>query len=254
MKKFLCVGDNAMPGNELQECLNDARFYESLADSLGIKADFLADKNSTKANVWGWMMEAQAQAIKDGLTYIGFADSNHGTHQIVNGVLESAICCYDMRVEGNNWWPGGLITATEFQAWANGFPQTCRVEVFLDICFSQGLTKAVHKEGFDSKPKSIHNPGNTAGQFRMADVPIHGKLNPNVVVWSASGPDEESADAPWLFNGAFTWAFKKAWLEDRKASRLEVLIKTKARVAAQGFKQTPHLNAYNVNVQRAVGF
>ena len=246
---FLAVADDKMPGNFLQETVNDARFYESLAVSLGITPDFIINEKSTKANVWGWMMAAQARAIKDKLTYVGLAISNHGTHQMVNGVLESAICCYDMREDGDNWWPGGLITATEFQAWANGFPSLCTVEVFLDLCESQGLAKGVKKWA----SKSIHNPGNTKGMFRFADKSITSKLNPSVVIWSACGASEEAADAPWLNNGAFTYGLKDAWLNNQKASRLEILLKTKATVKAKGFSQTPHLNAFNAKVQVAVG-
>ena len=249
MKRFLCVGDNAMPGNELQECVNDAKFYKLMAATFGCSADTLLDRFSTKAEVWDWQMDAQKQAIAGDLTYCGLAISNHGTHQMVNGVLEGAICCYDMRQEGDNWWPGGLETASEFQSWANGFPLACTLEIFLDICYSQGLTKALHPWN----SKSIHNPNNPTGLFRVADNPIHNKLNANIVVWSASSADEESADAPNLGNGAFTWGLKKALADDPKASRLEVLIKTKANVKAQGFAQTPHLNAYNVKVQLPIG-
>ena len=249
MKRFLAVGDNAMPGNELQECVNDAQFYGTLAQSLGITPDFLLDQKSTKANVWAWMMAAQAAAIAGNLTYCGLAISNHGTHQMVNGVLEGAICMYNMRQEGDNWWPGGLITASEFQAWANGFPFTCRVEVFLDICYSQSLTKAMRSW----LPKSIHNPGNPAGLMRVADNQVQHKLNGNIVVWSACSEAQESADAPDLGNGAFTYFFKQAWLKHPEASRIDLIQATRSRIAAGGYDQVPRLACWDEAGQLGVG-
>ena len=249
MKRFLAVGDNTMPGNELQECVNDAHFYESLAAFLGIKADVLLNQFSTKAEVWGWMMDAQKQAIAGALTYCGLAISNHGTHQMINGVLEGAICCYDMRQEGDNWWPGGLITASEFQAWANGFPLTCRVEVFLDICYSFSETKAMRQWN----SKAIHNPDNPAGLLRMADNPVQSKLNSNVVVWAACSEAEEAADAPELGNGAFTALFKKIWTANPKASRIEIIGQVRPAIHAAGYEQTARLACWNAAGQAPVG-
>ena len=249
-RRFLAVGDDAMPGNELQECCNDARFYESMALQLGITADALTNQTATKANVWGWMMDAWKQSISaDGLDYVGLAISNHGTHQMVNGVLEGAICFYDMRPQGNNWWPGGLATATEFQACVNGFPLKTRVEVFLDICFSQSMTKAMRAWTV----KSIHNPGNPAGLLRVADNPIHAKLNSNVVVWCACSEAQESADAPNLGNGAFTYYFKQAWKKNPKASRIELIAAIRPAIQAGGFSQTPRLACWNAAGQLPVG-
>jgi len=249
MKRFLAVGDNAMPGNELQECVNDANFYKSMAATLEASCDVLLNRDSTKANMWAWMLDAQKQAIAGGLTYCGLAISNHGTHQMVNGVLEGAICCYDMRQDGDNWWPGGLITASEFQAWANGFPLTCRVEVFLDICYSFSETKAMRT----FLPKAIHNPGNTAGLLRMADNPVHSKLNENVVVWAACSEAEEAADAPALGNGAFTALFKKIWAANHKASRIEIIRKVRPAIHKAGYEQTARLACYNAVGQLPVG-
>jgi len=249
MKKFLAVGDNAMPGNELQECVHDARFYIAMAYDLGISADNRIDRFSTKAEVWDWQMDAQKQAIAGDLTYCGLAISNHGTHQMVNGMLEGAICCYDMRQEGDNWWPGGLITASEFQSWANGFPLACRVEVFLDICYSFAETKAMRRWN----SKAIHNPGNSAGLLRMADKPVQSKLNSNVVVWAACSEAEEAADAPALGNGAFTALFKKVWTANPKASRIEIIGKVRPAIHAAGYPQTARLACYNDAGQLPVG-
>ena len=246
MKKFLCMGDNTMPGNELEECVNDAKYYVSLAAAMGIIADVLLNEVSTKVNIWAWMMDAQKQAVAGDLTYCGLAISNHGTHQMVNGILEGAICCYDMRQEGDNWWPGGLITASEFQAWANGFPLSCRVEVWLDICYSQSLTKEMRRW----LPKSIHNPDNPAGLMRVSDNPVHSKLNSNIVVWSACSEAQESADAPDLGNGAFTWAFRMAF--DPKASRVELITAVRTMIAPK-FDQVPRLACWNAAGQLPVG-
>ena len=249
MKRFLAVGDDSMPGNELQECVNDAHFYKSLAANLGITADILLNQHSVKANIWAWMADAQKQAIAGNLTYCGIAISNHGTHQMVNGVLEGAICCYDMSSEGDNWWPGGLITASEFQAWANGFPLACRVEVFLDICYSFSQTKAMRRYNL----KAIHNPDNPAGLLRMADKPVQGKLNSNVVVWAACSEAEEAADSPELGNGAFTALFKKIWLANPQASRIEIISKVRPAIHTAGYPQTARLACYNAAGQLPVG-
>ena len=249
MKKFLAVGDNAMPGNELHECINDARFYQSLASSLGIAADVLLDRASTKANILAWLQDAQKQAITGGLTYCGIAISNHGTHQMVNGALEGAICCYDMMPEGNNWWPGGLFTASEFQGIVNGFPLPCRVEVFLDVCYSFSLSKAMRAWNC----KAIHNPDNPAGLMRVSDNPVTSKLNSNVVVWAACSEAEEAADSPELGNGAFTALFKRVWTADPEANRIEIIGSVRSEIHAAGYPQTARLACYNAAGQLPVG-
>lgn len=247
MKRFLAVGDNTMPGNELACCDADANFYVSLAAALGITADILLDQNSTKANIQAWMVEAQRQDQAGNLAYCGLAISDHGTHQMVNGVLEGAICCYDMRHDGDNWWPGGLFTASEFQAWANSM--SCRVEVWLDICYSQAMTKALRLW----QTKSIHNPGNTAGLMRVSDKSVHAKLNSNIVVWSACSEAQESADAPDLGNGAFTYYWKQAWKANPQASRIDLIAATRAGIAAGGYEQVPRLACWNTPAQGIVG-
>ena len=250
MKKlFLSVGDNAMPGNELQECVNDAKFYKLFAATIGCAADTLIDQASTKQNILAWVMDAQKQAIAGGVSYVGLAISNHGTHQMVNGVLEGAICCYDMRSEGNNWWPGGLFTASEFQGLVNGFPIPTRVEVFLDICYSFSQTKAMRHWG----PKAIHNPDNPSGVLRMADKPVQDKLNSNVVVWAACSEAEEAADAPELGNGAFTSLFKRVWTANPKASRIEIIGKVRPAIHAAGYAQTARLACFNAAGQLPAG-
>ena len=249
MKRFLCIGDNTMPGNELNECVNDANFYKSLASKWGITVEVLLNEASIKQNILSCMISAQKQAIAGKLDYYGLAISNHGTHQMVNGALEGAICCYDMRADGDNWWPGGLITASEFQAWANGFPLTTRVEVFLDICYSFSETKGMRHW----TSKAIHNPDNPTGLMRMSDKPVQGKLNSNVVVWAACSEAEEAADSPELGNGAFTAMFKKVWTANPRASRIELISKVRPAIHAAGYPQTARLACYNATGQMQVG-
>ena len=90
--------------------------------------------------------------------------------------------------------------------------------------------------------KAIHNPGNTAGLLRVSDKAVISKLNSNVVVWSACSEAQESADAPWLGNGAFTWAFKETWKKNPKANRIELITKVRTEIKASGFDQVPRLS------------
>lgn len=251
-KRFLAVGLNhfALAGNDLQCCVADERTMSTVASVLGVTAvDSMTDQYATKLNIMHWLTDAVAEAQAGKLSYIGYAHSGHGTHVgTADGGLEEAICCYNLSVLNDDWDPKGLITAVEFQTVLNQVPPTCRVEVWLDTCFSQGMTKAL-----GVKPKSIHNPGNVTGVLRMANEPMHHKLNSNIVVWCACSEAQESADAPNLGNGAGTYYWVKAWKRKPKAARVDVITLQRKLIAAGGFTQVPRLAAWNAAAQGVVG-
>ena len=252
MKSFLSIGLNRfeMPGNDLSCCVMDALDMQHVGVSMGAAARILKDGQATKAVAMSELTALVEQAKAGKLTYLGVSWSGHGTNYTApDGGLAQAIVCYDTVSAGDDWNLDTIITETEFRDLVNQVPPSCTVEVWADLCFSQGLARHFGTN------RSLHNPGNTQGIQRMADPDkrIHAGLNPNVIMWAACSADETAADAPALHNGAFTHAWLQAYMDDRKSSRLEVLLRCKAIIRAERFSQTPHLNAYNVKVQLPVG-
>jgi hypothetical protein len=250
-RRFLAVGINKflMPGNNLQCCVQDCHTMMAVAESMGISADALTDQTATKANIIGWLEGAVAQAKAGELSYIGYSHSGHGTHyNRADGSLAEAIVPYDLVEKNGDWYLPTLFTEDEFRNLFNQIPLSCTAEIFGDLCFSQGLARVFGG-------RSIHNPANIENVFRMADpnAKLQAGLNPNIILWSACSADETAADAPYLKNGAFTHSWEWAYQQDMKASRLEILLRTKAEIKRCGFNQTPHLNAFNVKVQLPIG-
>lgn len=252
-KRFLAVGLNkfALPGNDLQECVADAHTMQAVAGTMGIQADLLTDQGATKKNILAWLKDAVEQAKAGKLSYLGYAHSGHGTHYTApNGGLQEAICCYNLSELNGDWNPAGLITEVEFRGLLNQVPTSCLVEVWLDTCYSQGMTRLAQPH---VNIKAIHNPGNADGVLRMANQPMQQRLNSNIVVWSACSEAQESADAPNLGNGAGTYYWTKAWKHNPKACRVDVIVLQRKLIAAGGFTQVPRLACWNAEGQKAVG-
>ena len=252
---FLAEGINhfLISGNDLQECVADAVAMDAVGITLGCAADTLTDKNATKKNIMGWLKQTVEDAKTGKVSYIGMSISGHGTHQVMpDGTLEGAIVCYNLSELNGNWNPDGLITASEFQNLVNQIPPICIGEFWLDTCYSQAMTRALVK-GNMPRSKSIHNPGNTAGLLRVADNPMHGKLNNNIIVWNACSEAQESADAPWLKHGAFTYYWLEAWKKNPKASRVDIITKIRVAIKAGGFDQVPRLSCGSAAGQGMVG-
>jgi hypothetical protein len=252
MIDFLCIGINkfALPGNGLQECVADAQTMHDVGLALGAHAiDHLWDSQATKANAIARLTQLIERAKSGLINYAGFSWSGHGTDDAIgDDGLQEALICADIAVKNGRWDPHTIITAKEFQDLLNQVPETCRVEVWLDVCFSFGLTRKLCQT-----PKAIHGPDNVDGRMRMANSQMHHKLNSNIVVWCACSQAQESADAPNLGNGAGTYSWVKAWKENPQASRIDVIVAQRALIKSLGFDQVPRLSAWNAAAQGVVG-
>ena len=257
MKKFLCVGINHFmrPGNDLNECVADAETMMTVSHYLGADATVvLKDSQATKANVMSQLTALVEEAKAGSLIYIGFSYSAHGTHyprpSEPDGVGE-ALVCYDIAEKDGGWDQATIIKDTELHDLLNSVPPTCLVEVWLDTCYSGGMDRALNVLG--RRSRYLHNPNNQMGQTRVANSSMHTGLNVNVVMWCACSEAQESADAPDLGNGAFTYYWNKCFKAAQASSRVDILVATRASLREGGFDQFPRLKCWNTPAQAPVG-
>lgn len=257
MKDFLAVGINHFlrPGNDLNGCVADAEAMSTLfKDDVG-KA-FLKDSRATKKRVWDCLQKLVNESQLGRISYLGFSYSAHGTHyprpEEADGLGE-ALCCYDTDEKDGDWNPNTIIKDEELRALLNQVPLTCTVEVWLDTCYSGGMDRAF--ENHPTRNRYMHNPGNTDKVLRLSNSAMNQGLNSNIIMWTACSEAQESADA-WInggSHGAFTWYWIQAFQANPKASRVELLLATRAGLRAGGFDQFPRLKCWNKAAQEAVG-
>ena len=264
-KTFLAVGINhfKLPGNDLSGCIPDANAMGAVASLLGITTpNVLTDKNCTKKITMAWLNQAVQDAKAGRVYYIGFSWSGHGTHyprpEEPDGLGE-ALVCYDIAEKGDDWDPATIIKDTELRDLLNQVPQTCLVEVWLDTCYSGGMDRAFGDivKGHPGWPKNrfLHNPNNSAGALRVANVAMNQGLNSNVIMWCASSEAQTSEDAyiSGGAHGAFTWYWTQNFKAKQSLSRVDLLVKTRAGLLAGHYDQTPRLKCWNAKAQTAVG-
>jgi len=255
VKKFLAVGLNhfARPGNDLSECVADALTMNLVAQALQVDSiQTLEDAQATKASAMAVLGALVEEAKAGTLSYIGFSWSGHGTHydrpDDASGLGE-ALVCYDIAELNGEWDSATIIKDTELRDLLNSVPTTCTVEVWLDTCYSGGMDRAFGK----GRNRFLHNPSNTGKVMRMANSQMQHGLNANIVMWCASSEAQESADAPDLGNGAFTYYWHQAWKAKLLDSRVDVLVATRAGLLAGHFEQTPRLKCWPAPAQAPVG-
>lgn len=268
MKGFLAVGINHFlrPGNDLSGCVADEKSMVAVAHSLGITdLVYLDDAMATKRNAWDALRSLVDLAKVGKLSYLGFSWSGHGTHYARPSEpdgLGEALVCYDIAEKNGEWDRKTIITDQELKDLLNQVPPTCVVEVWLDTCYSGGMDRALTDRIFYHKDKSItkadrflHAPDNPAGNLRVANVTMSQGLNSNIIMWCASSEAQESEDAYIAGgpHGAFTWYWTQAFKANPKASRVELLLKTRAGLKKGGYDQFPRLKCYNAKAQGKVG-
>ena len=254
MKQFLAVGLNhfQVPGNDLQECVADAVDMQALGIKMGAGNTILRDGQATKSGALICLGVLVNQAKAGNLSYLGFSWSGHGTHysrpEEPDGLGE-ALVCYDIAEKDGEWNPATIIKDTELRDLLNQVPATCTAEVWLDTCFSGGMDRAFGK----GKNRFLHNPDNPDKALRVANMNMSQGLNSNIIMWCACSEAQESADAPDLGNGAFTYYWLKAFKDNPQASRVELLLATRDGLKANGYDQFPRLKCWNAAGQKAVG-
>lgn len=258
MRKGFCVGINHFqrPGNDLSGCIPDAKeMRHLLMGHLEVEdgLDYLVDGAATKANT----IELLTNLVNTpGLTYLGISWSGHGTHynrpEEADGLGE-ALVCFDLAEQGGDWDPATIITDVEFKALLNQVPASCVVEVWLDTCYSGGMSKSLVP--WVQTPRFLHNPGNTGEVMRLSNSTLTQGLSSNIIMWCACSEAQTSADAfiqggP---HGAFTYFWGEAFRHNLNASRVELLLLTRTALKAAGYEQFPRLKAWNASAQRRVG-
>jgi len=249
MKDYrIIIGNNHFPncpGNDLRGCEADAElvgktlfdcfgkpYFEAIIhncpkdlfiEELRIAKEFAKANDADRLTIW----------ISTHGTVISDSDENN----FVTGIVFS-----DVTPDG-----GGVLRDYDFKAMLDEIPDTCLVEIFLDLCHSgtaaRGLVMA--SEIHNHRPRFIdlgHRP-------RIVEkAPLHREAQdgtPNVIVWGACLDRETAADLD-LGKGRFGGAFTTAWCETIAASngqqtRREVFQEVTERLKL--FNQTPTLSA-----------
>lgn len=249
MKDYrIIVGNNNFPncpGNDLRGCRSDAELVgETFFNCFG-KPYFEGILLNCRKEVFiGWLRNAIESAKSNFTDRIIIWISTHGTvisdsdeNNFVTGIVFS-----DVTPDG-----GGVLRDYDFKAMLDEIPDTCLVEIFLDLCHSgtaaRGLVMA--SEIHNHRPRFI----DLGHQPRIVEkAPLHRKAQdgtPNVIVWGACLDHETAADLD-LGKGQFGGAFTTAWYETMAASngkqtRREVFQEVTERLKL--FNQTPTLSA-----------
>lgn len=282
MKKSLAVGINRFlhPGNDLSGCVPDARAMAAVGELLGCSPAILTDSMAVKRNIIRWLGQVLDEALEGKLSYVGFSYSAHGTHyarpEEPDGLGE-ALVCYDVASKGDDWDPDTIIKDWELRKLLNRFPLACTVEVWLDTCYSGGMDRGLvvglrcphcgvkptlgaqyyHEDDcpLAKQGRFLHNPNNPSGILRVSNANMSQGLNSNIIMWQACSEAQTSADA-WIAggpHGAFTWFWTQEFKVNRKASRVDLLVATRAGLQQDDYNQFPRLKCWNAVAQRVVG-
>jgi len=257
MNKALVVGINHFlnyPEYILSGCVPDGRQMAEVYSWLGCSVVELYDDQALDYIVLNRIQEIYQEIILASSYYVGLWFSSHGTHypepREPDGLGEALVCNNIMEKDGD--WVSGFIKDKTFRFLLNRFPPQGIVEIGFDTCYSGGMDRIIKPR---VKDRFMHNPGNKESQLRIANTTMNMGLNPNIIMWCASSEAETSSDA-YIENsahGAFTYYWVKALKENPKASRVEILLKTRKYLADNKFKQTPRLKCWNAKAQGMVG-
>ena len=243
--------------NNLNGCCNDSRDMRALVFSHFFKdreMGHLEDYAATKRDIWAALSSLQERAIIDKLPLVMISGSGHGItypdRSEADGLGEG-IACTDTRVAGKDWNPDTFISDKDLHKLLCGFPSTTIVEVWLDTCFSGGMDRAMI-------PGDSHRFMPLPGKKLMPVFPnsrVTVGLPANVIMWTAASENQTAADALLAheYHGAFTYFWVKAFKENPKSSRLELLLKTRELLAKAGYQQWPRLKCWEKAAQRKVG-
>ncbi len=256
MKKFLCVGINnfLLSGNNLNGCVADAEVMRDIFRSMGRDLIVLQDKEATKKTVLANLSSMVNATKKGAVSYLGFTYSAHGTHyprpEEPDGLGE-ALVCYDTVEKDGDWNPDTIIKDSELHSLLNQVPLSCTVEVWLDTCYSGGMDKAGGFPLNPSKGRYLHNPSNPGSQIRLATTGMSDPLCSNIIIWEACSEAQTSADAyiSGGYHGAFTWFWTQEFMKNPKASRVQLLVRTRGALRTAGFSQFPRLKCWNAKAQ-----
>lgn len=254
----LSSGDNHFINyseSTLGGCLPDADTYLSVFDDLECKSIVvLKDQTATDTNFLNHVDALLDRAKVEQPYYVGISHSAHGSHYkslVEADGLGEGLCFYNLD-EKDGEWSAGFLKDTVLRDRLNQFPAGGIVEVFIDTCYSGGMDRILKPH---QKPRFIHNPGNHDKLLRLSNSTIGQGLNSNIIMWCACSEAQESADAyiDGGFHGAFTYYWAKAFRNNPWASRVEILLKTRALLTKNRYSQFPRLKAWNASAQRPVG-
>jgi hypothetical protein len=252
-RKALCVGINNyknFPDASLNGCIHDVETMTKVMRYLNvISIKTLTDKDATKKAI----ITELEKLINDDPDWIGFSFSGHGTQypraDEPDGLGE-ALVCYDLAEKGDEWDMNTIITDRELRSILD--KAHCVVELWLDSCFSGGMTRVLRRQ----KSRFISMPGHRELSLpQMSDSKMSSGPGRNLVFWVAASEAQEAADA-WFQNGAegaFTHFWNQSFFSNPKNPRVQLIAETRAELASYNFSQFARLKCWNAEAQTTVG-
>lgn len=247
------------PESALAGCVPDAETMQAILEGKGCSVVKMTDSQATDYNILNQMLEFYRQTLKAKSYYVGLAFSSHGLQypsKTEADGLGEALCCHNLTAKGDEW-ASGFIKDKTFRGYLNRFPPYGIVEVWFDTCFSYGMSRLLipGNEQHPVQNRFMPNPGKPKGQVWLSNNSMSLGLNSNIIMWTACGEEQTSADAyiDGGSHGAFTFYWAKAYRGNPKASRVQLLLKTREYLAANRFSQFPRLKCWNARGQAAVG-
>jgi len=251
-RKALCVGINRyhnFPEATLQGCVQDVRTMVKVMRYLDVQAvKTLTDEDATKEAI----LAELKKLVNDDLDWFGFSFSGHGTQypraDEPDGLGE-ALACHDLAQKGDGWDEGTIITDRELRALLD--QAHCTVEVWLDSCFSGGMTRSLRRT-----PRFLPWPGHRELPLpQLSDSKMASSPGRRLVFWLAASEAQEAADA-WFENGAegaFTHFWSRSFFSNPDDPRVRLIAETRTELASFHFPQFARLKCWNVKAQTTVG-
>jgi hypothetical protein len=216
-------------------------------DVLSVKV--LADEDATKKAI----MTELEKLVDDDLDWLGFSFSGHGTQypraDEPDGLGE-ALACHDLAQKGDGWDENTIIADRELRSLldkAHGV-----VEVWLDSCFSGGMSRSLRW----STPRFLPMPRHRELSLpQLSDSKMASGPGRNLVFWLAASEAQEAADA-WFQDGAegaFTHFWSQGFFSNPEDPRVQLIAKTRTELTSFNFSQFARLKCWNAKAQTTVG-
>jgi metacaspase-1 len=227
MIRASCLGTNYIgTGNDLSECVNDAKDMTTLLKGQSFVVDTFLEKDVTSVRFRTELTKLVDMAVNGEITGAAFTHSGHGTQ----GYDPKEADFYD---EGC-YFTDGVVWDKEVAQILSRIPAGFPFFMFLDTCFSGGMMKAARKNKIRFVPPKIPIPLHAKPRMGFKEA-----ITMNAIYIAACSEGEYSYDAVDLNNGAATFYLKTTFKKDNLF--LDWFNKVTVNLPSDDYPQTPQL-------------
>ena len=143
IKAYACGTNYIGTGNDLSECINDSKDWNTIFKNQGFTVTLLQEKQDLKSN-FRPAIQSLVKQLKNGeIIGFGVSQSGHGTTGTdANGVKHEGL-----------YFTDGVYWDYEFEEDISGIPDGKSAFFAFDTCFSQGMLKLI---GSIDKVRYVH--------------------------------------------------------------------------------------------------